>query len=149
VLPNDEASRAQLIESNAKNIGAKLQEIKAFNDELVKECKIGRILADFVASYEVGRPIGKSVILLTEINHPKTFKFARFHMTVKAGVDVILRFAMRRFKGFRHATDPPERVIASVELARAGVETDNMRHRIGVGVFSSSKISQRSFSVIK
>jgi hypothetical protein len=33
-LPKDPASRAQLIESNAKNIEAKLKEMEGLNDEL-------------------------------------------------------------------------------------------------------------------
>ncbi len=35
-LPTDPVSRAQLIESNAKNIEAKLEEIKTLNDELAR-----------------------------------------------------------------------------------------------------------------
>lgn len=35
-LPKDPASRAQLIESNAKNIEAKLDGINALNDELAR-----------------------------------------------------------------------------------------------------------------
>lgn len=35
-LPQDAASRAQLIESNAKQIDAKLEEIKTLNDELAR-----------------------------------------------------------------------------------------------------------------
>jgi hypothetical protein len=41
-LPKDGASRAQLIESNAKNIDAKLSEMKNLNDELGRRAQDGK-----------------------------------------------------------------------------------------------------------